>query len=289
MRETKLQEVLSDYFVNKNIYNRICVFKTEETNCLQKTSGFNRKDFYKIVLTLEGNGILFYDNKSINVENCSLSFLNPNTAYSWQPISQIQKGFFCLIPKQFASKTELSIFLSEKFSNHQIIYPNDFQKQLLSNLFENMLMENQDFTIEKQPVLLKYIPLIMDFFIQKETTSPYLNSSQRLAKQFISLLENQFPIDNPQKSIYLKTPNDFAEKLNTHPNNLNKICKKIFDKTTSEIISNRILEEAKSLLIYTNWNINEIAFSLGFNYTPNFNLFFKKQTNLNPKDFRSRN
>jgi AraC-like DNA-binding protein len=35
-------------------------------------------------------------------------------------------------------------------------------------------------------------------------------------------------------------------------------------KTTTEIIGSRIVQESKILLKETNWNISEIAYSLGF-------------------------
>ena len=51
-------------------------------------------------------------------------------------------------------------------------------------------------------------------------------------------------------------------------------------------IAERVAKEAKALLRHTDWNIADIAYSLGFEYPAYFNNFFKKQTTLNPKAFR---
>ena len=57
---------------------------------------------------------------------------------------------------------------------------------------------------------------------------------------------------------------------------------------TSEIISSRIVQESKFLMKQTNWNISEIAFSLGFEEVAHFSNFFKKQTNIFPMAYRDK-
>jgi YesN/AraC family two-component response regulator len=72
---------------------------------------------------------------------------------------------------------------------------------------------------------------------------------------------------------------------------------KLFDKatgnrimtgsTTTEIISNRIMMEAKILLKQTHWSISEIAYTLGYEDPAHFSKYFKKQTSFTPVAFRS--
>lgn len=89
-------------------------------------------------------------------------------------------------------------------------------------------------------------------------------------------MESQFPIDNPQDVVKLKTASEFAEHLSMHPNYLNRQVKLSKGRTVSDIINARIEHEAKILLKLTNWNIAEIANSLGFEEPSHFNTFFKK-------------
>ena len=104
---------------------------------------------------------------------------------------------------------------------------------------------------------------------------------------FIELLERQFPIENTTQSLVLKTPKDYATALNVHVNHLNKVLKDTIGKTTSEIVSSRINQEAKILLKQTNWNVSEIAYSLGFDEVAHFSNFFKKHTGASPNIFRN--
>ena len=112
------------------------------------------------------------------------------------------------------------------------------------------------------------------------------SAAQRLTIQFLELLERQFPIDESQQIVKLRSASEFAEKLNVHVNHLNRAVKETAEKTTSEIIADRILQEAKILLRHSSWNVSEIAYSLGFTEPTHFNNFFKKHTKLSPMKFR---
>ena len=84
----------------------------------------------------------------------------------------------------------------------------------------------------------------------------------------------------------MRAPSDYAKQLNIHTNHLNRAVKEIMGRTTSEIINERLIQEAKILLRYTSLNIAEIAYLLGFNEAAYFTNFFKKQTNQTPTNFR---
>lgn len=50
-----------------------------------------------------------------------------------------------------------------------------------------------------------------------------------------------------------------------------------------------MMQEARSLLKHTDWNISEIAWCLGFEELPHFINLFKKNGILRPKSFRKIN
>jgi helix-turn-helix protein len=67
---------------------------------------------------------------------------------------------------------------------------------------------------------------------------------------------------------------------------LNKVLKEATGSTTSELISRRLIEEARILLKQTNWSVAEIAYTLGFDEVSHFSAYFKKQTSVAPLTFR---
>jgi AraC-like DNA-binding protein len=70
-------------------------------------------------------------------------------------------------------------------------------------------------------------------------------------------------------------------------NHLNKVLKETTGNTTTELISKRVVEEAKILLKQTDWSISEIAYTLGFDEVAHFSNYFKKQTAAAPLTFRA--
>jgi AraC-like DNA-binding protein len=114
-----------------------------------------------------------------------------------------------------------------------------------------------------------------------------MNASQRISNLFLELLERQFPIDENHKELNLRSASDFAQQLNVHVNHLNRAVKETTDKTTSQIIGERISRESKILLKHSSWNVSEIAYALGFSEVTHFNNFFKKHVEVSPLKFRN--
>jgi AraC family transcriptional regulator, transcriptional activator of pobA len=84
----------------------------------------------------------------------------------------------------------------------------------------------------------------------------------------------------------LRTARDYASELNITPNYLNALCQEFFYKTVSEIIQERIILEAKRMLMHTSLNISEIGYKLGFKDNSYFGRYFKKVAGMTPKKFR---
>jgi AraC-like DNA-binding protein len=145
--------------------------------------------------------------------------------------------------------------------------------------------------IHKYDVLRNLVFELLHFALKMQPTAKFdkqpINASQRISTMFLELLERQFPIDENHPQVNLRTASDFANQLNVHVNHLNRAVKDTAEKTTSQIIAERILREAKILLKHSTWTVSEIAYALCFTETTHFNNFFKKHTLLSPLKFRN--
>ncbi len=110
-------------------------------------------------------------------------------------------------------------------------------------------------------------------------------ASTRISSAFLELLEQQFPVDS-QRPIRLRYASQFADQLSIHVNHLNRAIKQNLNKTTTQVISERILQEAKILLLEHDLSVTDIAYALGFTEVTHFNNFFKKHTQVSPTKFR---
>ena len=69
--------------------------------------------------------------------------------------------------------------------------------------------------------------------------------------------------------------------------NLNALTQQVMGESPSELIQQRILLEAKRLIIHSRTSFKEITFDLGFSEPGYFSRFIKKQTGYSPKELRN--
>lgn len=85
------------------------------------------------------------------------------------------------------------------------------------------------------------------------------------------------------------TVTELADFMNLSPSYLSRTFKKDTGITLKSYIQNRIIEKAKKLLLYTDKNIKETAYELGFNDAFYFSHYFKKHTNQSPLYYKQIN
>jgi AraC family transcriptional regulator, transcriptional activator of pobA len=252
---------------------------------------YSRKDFYKICLTT-GKSKIHYADKSFEQDGTVLFFGNPHIPYSWETITTSYIGYTCLFSEEFL-KSDRSESLQHsplfKIGGTPILKITEEQRLFLSTLFQKMIEEQQTDYLYKDDLIRNYINLIIHEALKlqpSENFDQHRNASSRITSVFLELLERQFPIEDTEKPLQLKTAQDYAKNLNVHANYLNRAVKEVTGKPTTVHISERIINEAKALLQHTDWNIADIAYALGFEYPTYFNNFFKRLTGTNPKSLR---
>ncbi|WP_312792517.1 helix-turn-helix domain-containing protein [Sphingobacterium sp.] len=287
--ETKIARSVSE-FNNELKLQGFKAFQIDDDS--NATRIYSRKDFFKICLTT-GISKIHYADKSFEQEGTILFFGNPHIPYSWETISTTYIGYTCLFSEDFLKQSDRLESLQQspffKIGGTPVLKISEDQRLFLNTLFQKMIEEQaSDYTF-KDELIRNYINLIIHEALKlqpSETYSLNKNGTARIASVFLELLERQFPIETPSSPLQLKTAQDYSKTLNIHVNYLNRAVKEITGRSTTTLITERIITEAKALLQHTDWNISEIASALGFEYTTYFNNFFKKQTGTNPRSLR---
>lgn len=252
---------------------------------------YKRRDFYKVMLVV-GDIDMLYADQEISIKKQALFFSNPQIPYQCQHLERIQSGFYCIFNQhffhQFGNLNQYSVF--QPTGNH-VFELTDKQVEEIRVIYKKMFAEINSEYIHKYDVLRNLVLELLHFAMKMQPATNFnqqpINASQRISTLFLELLERQFPIDEDHPSVNLRSASDFANQLNVHVNHLNRAVKETTQKTTSQIIAERILQESKILLKHSNWNVSEIAYALGFREVTHFNNFFKKHTQGSPSKFRS--
>lgn len=277
--EELLQHTVGAHF---NVKRRIYV---------NRVSPYNRRDFYKICLAT-GKGLHFSNNTETLINEPSLLFASPHVPLSYQSLDEEQGGFYCLFNEPFllnGLKQEIK-YESPLFNDslQSIFTLNELDLRRFSDYFSNMealLQGSYRFKFDMIRSIL--ITLIHESIkLQQPGLIAPANQADKAASRFFSLLDQQFPVDSPANPLQLTTPSGYAKRLNIHVNYLNNLVKRTTGKTTGEIIRERIIAEAKILLLSTDWDAAEIAYALGFEYPSHFNKYFKQHTCTTPLLFR---
>ncbi|MEH6307076.1 AraC family transcriptional regulator [Olivibacter sp. CPCC 100613] len=281
--------------INKEIghFNVFDIAETIKQSKQKQVMPYNRRTYYKISF-IRGRNRAEYADKIIDVKKNALLFATPKVPYHWFPLDENQGGSFCVFTDEFLIKNKTGIALDElpifQSGGYPVFEITDEEANEINYIFKKMQKEISSDYEYKYDLLRNYVLELIHYGQKLQPASVVhtnQNAAARIIALFIELLERQFPIDSTNQRLMLRTAKEYAERLAVHVNHLNKVLKENTGNTTTAIISKRIAQEAKILLKQTDWNVSEIAYSLGFEEVAHFSNFFKKQTSFAPLAFRS--
>ncbi|MEN4762728.1 helix-turn-helix transcriptional regulator [Chryseobacterium sp. C39-AII1] len=274
-------------------FNVFDIAQTIEKIRMTSQMPYNRRKYYKISL-IRGKNRAEYADKIIQIQNNALLFATPKVPYHWVPEDPQQSGNFCVFTEDFFIRDRVHNGLQDlpifQPGNVPIFEIDDELADEIQLLFNKIKKEINSDYIFKYDLIRNYVVELIHYGQKLQPASKLSTSndaSLRVVSLFIELLERQFPIETSEQRIQLKSAKDYADRLSVHVNYLNKKIKESTGKTTTEIIAERVIQEAKILLKQTKWNVSEIAYALGFEEIAHFSNFFKKKTSLAPLEFRT--
>ena len=253
---------------------------------------YNRRAYYKISL-ISGRNRAEYADKVIDIEENALLFATPKVPYHWLPKDANPSGFFCIFTNEFMVQAKSGVVLDElpifKPGGCPVFQLSHEDALELDGLFRKMQREIASDYVYKYDLLRNYVLELIHYGQKLQPLTalhPTHSASARVSSLFIELLERQFPIESPRQKLNLRTAKDYADRLAVHVNHLNKVLKENTGQTTTDVISRRVVQEAKILLKQTDWQVSEIGYCLGFEEVAHFSNFFRKQTSFSPVAFR---
>lgn len=245
----------------------------------------HRHSFYHLVYFTKGNGTHTVDFETFPVKAGQIYFMIPGQVHSWHFKGNVD-GFIVNF-----SAHMLDAYGRDGRAVEQFPFFNgnaaDGVVQLRSTrhqveaLFATIIKEatsgdRYSTDLIRISLLSLFIYVARDIAPGKST--PLIKQSNITLQNFRRLLEKHFHT--------MRLPKDFAAMLFITPNHLNALCNELLGKPAGEIIRDRVLLEAKRLLVSSGVTVAEIATMLNFPDNSYFTKFFKKYAGTTPEDFR---
>lgn len=274
----ELDKNQKDFFVNKLPAH---IFENQS-----KITKPHKHNSYLAILFTKGSGRHEIDFNSYEIKPGSLFLLAPGQTHHWE-LSEDIDGYIFSHTANFYDlhyshnrMQQFPFFYSIQNTPFLALEKNN--SELIEKLFQRLFDEYLNKKAFQHQLILSYIDII---YI--EISRLYLDdNSQKIIKAnsyseklqlFESLIEKNY--------IKEKSPSQYAEWMNISSKHLNRITKSVLDKTASEVITDRIILEAKRRVLHTKNNFSEVAFSLGYDDYAYFSKLFKKSSGFTPTGF----
>ena len=249
-----------------------------------------RNNYYSLIWVTNGIGKVKADFSEYDFEKNSLFAFSPYQPFMFfanrnlKGIAlQFHPDFFCIHMHQ--KEVACNGVLFNNIYQPPFIFLGDASSTTLKMLINQMETEMQNPALAQYELLVSYLKI---FLI---TASRLKTEQQPQTLLAIKGLKEPFVLQNLKDAIEkdFKTKHsasDYARGLNISAKALAKITKTHFNKTLTELISERIIIEAKRELYLTNKAIKEIAYELGYDDEYYFSRFFKANAEISPQMYR---
>jgi AraC family transcriptional activator of pobA len=247
--------------------------------------------YYCMGMINSGGLLININNTSYDLTKNSLMVYRPNEPFRVISIDKGTTGAFVLFTKKFLDFLNENIFsvrhrsfLSYGMGN--LIELSNIDRDKLSLLFREIFSLLEIFSTASWELIARNLTsallLETDNIMHKYIAHALTNSIEdsNTVSEMINLINQHF---RERKSVQF-----YANTLGISQRSLTRKLISYLNTTPSALINLRLLSEARHLVANTNSTIGEIAYSIGFNDAFAFSKFFKKNTGLSPKSFRTR-
>lgn len=246
----------------------------------------HRHSFYHFVFFTKGTGKQQIDFRTFDVKPNLIYFMIPGQVHSWNFETE-PDGYLINFSASYFSSLLLKQEYLDRFSffsgkpEDQVLVLDDTTSEKLVTIFEEILTEgNTEMSINDDLVKILLLRLLIE--VSRATSLQNTHDSNpynhTILRNFQQLIEKNYT--------ELRLPKQYAELLYITPNHLNALCNDFLGTSAGKLIRDRIILEAKRLLINLDLRVVEIAEKLNFEDQSYFVKFFKKYEGTTPDRFR---
>lgn len=250
-----------------------------------------RLNYYSLIILTTGSGNLTADFSEYEIRGNLLLSFSPYQPFMITETNTIKgtvinfhPDFFCI----FKHNNEIScngVLFNNIYQPPFTVLPENEVKNLF-DVVEQMKYELKNESLAQHEALVSFLKI---FLINASrikvsqssaiTHSDTFSEPPQIIQNLKEAIENNYRVKH--------SPAEYADILNVQPDALARLIKLYFNKTLTELISERIIIEAKRELYLTSKTVKLIAFELGFKDEYYFSRFFKNNTDISPSLYRT--
>ena len=268
-----------------NFTNQGSIFLTD-FNCASFDKRLGQGDFYKIIWAKDKDLDLAIDGYHLNIKKNHIIFCTPHNKLNIEPYTQgvvsyiFNRDFYCI--RDHDSEVSCNGYLFFGSSVPPVVELTEKEQKsfkLLFMFFEEEFEHKDHIQGEMLVVLLKRLLIMSTRIARKNLPNPQIeNKKLDLVRKFNILVEMHFKEKHKVA--------DYANLLHKSPKTLSNLFRKSYDKSPLQVINERIILEAKRLLMFSDKKTQQIAYELGYSEVGHFSKFFKKHIGYSPKEYK---
>ena len=271
----------------------VSVVDMSELECIRHS--LKHFGFYCIILKHLGCGDVTYGRSAYDYNDGSLVFVAPNQMAGANDgkISYNTKGWILMFHPDLLRNTYLEHSMNRytffDYSSNEALHLSEQEREIIIGYLCNIRRElhhpTDDYT--NRNIILNIEALLNNCmrFYERQFISRK-NENNKIMEQLTYLLE-EYLLSGKSQQYGLPTVAWCADNLHLSSNYFGDLVKKYSGRTAQEYIKSTIVDYAKLLLANNSYQVNEIAYKLGFKYPQHFSRLFKHIEGVSPSQYRS--
>ena len=248
----------------------------------------HRHDYYTIIVVEKAlGGAHIIDFKEYPLNEAAVHFVYPGQVHQFLSATK-PNGYVLNFSSTFLMQNNISeelidrVYLYNSYGDSPPMPVNEHQLSTLFGIIEQMktyLHGDNYFRYEALGALLKlFIINISGACTLSHLNAEYESGSHHLIRDFKRLIRTNYKKTHKVQ--------DYASQLSVSNDYLNRYVKEKTGKSPKDYIQDKLVIEAKRLLLFSEMSSKELAYEIGFEEPSHFNTFFKKHSGHSPIAFR---
>jgi len=248
-----------------------------------KDLGAHRDDHYIFFLLQKGSGSLMIDLQTIDMKTRQLYYILPGQVHHHIRTSKAEGWFLAidtsLVPAECRNVFESKLSLQSPCTLQTALFQ---QYHNLLTLLQERYAQANEAGFDRlviRALLQSFLAMAAKAYDDPSEPNQTLSRPAELSRQFKMLMAKNIRA--------IKSPSGYSSRLNVSQSYLNESVKRITGFSIRYWIQQEILLEAKRLLYYSEFNVKQISYELGYEDPSYFSRFFRRAAGMSALEFRA--